>query len=183
MPKGNFNTADQSQSYNRQRRGQSGRPGGRVAGLETIYMTKIPKLKPAMNMNVSQSNHKQRIQSANRGNPEYNPFRPTLDRFADDPSELNVDTQMHGNQHHHGGGRDILEIADQLDQMQRDYLYNKHASGTATQKMPMAPNVNPAGEHDVAAGDLSQQQINDGAVSEAAIDYKKVSGVQSHYVI
>ena len=58
MPKGNFNTADQSQSYNRQRRGQSGRPGGRVAGLETIYMTKIPKLKPAMNMNVSQSNQK-----------------------------------------------------------------------------------------------------------------------------
>ena len=65
-----------------------------MAGLETIYMTKIPKLKPAMNMNVSsqQSNHKQRIQSANRTNLEYNPFRPTLDRFADDPSELNVDT-------------------------------------------------------------------------------------------
>ena len=39
----------------RPRRGQSGRPGGRLAGLETIYMTKIPKLKPAMNMTVAQS--------------------------------------------------------------------------------------------------------------------------------
>lgn len=35
------------------RRGQSGRPGGRLEGLETIYMSKIPKLKPSMNMNVT----------------------------------------------------------------------------------------------------------------------------------
>lgn len=77
-------------------------------------MTKIPKLKPAMNMNVSQTTQKQRIYSANRGNMDFNPFRPTLDRFADDPSELNINTTMHGSALH-GGGRDILEIADQLD--------------------------------------------------------------------
>ncbi len=47
-------TQNQESIY-RPRRGQSGRPGGRLAGLETIYMTKIPKLKPAMNMTVSQS--------------------------------------------------------------------------------------------------------------------------------
>lgn len=35
-----------------------------------------------------------------------------MDRFADDPSELNVDTQMHGSSHLGAGGRDILEIAD-----------------------------------------------------------------------
>ena len=41
-----------------------------------------------------------------------------MDRFADDPSELNVDTAMPGHTSAlQGGGRDILEIADQLDQM------------------------------------------------------------------
>lgn len=70
-------------------------------------MTKIPKLKPAMNMNVSTS-HKHRIASATRQMPA---FRPTLGRFADEPAELNVDTTMHGSSLH-GGGRDILEIAD-----------------------------------------------------------------------
>ena len=42
---------------------------------------------------------------------DFKPFRPTLDRFADDPSELNVNTTMYGSAVH-GGGRDILEIAD-----------------------------------------------------------------------
>jgi len=51
-------------------------------------MTKIPKLKPAMNMTVHQSQQKARLYSASR------PFRPTMDRFADDPSELNVNTTM-----------------------------------------------------------------------------------------
>lgn len=60
-----------------------------MAGLETIYMNKIPKLKPAMNMTVTQSQQKSRLYSASR------PFRPTMDRFADDPQELNVDTTMH----------------------------------------------------------------------------------------
>jgi len=55
-----------------------------MAGLETIYLTKVPKLKPPMNMNVATSNQKSK------------PFRPTLDRFVDDPNELNVDTTMHG---------------------------------------------------------------------------------------
>ena len=60
---------------------------------------------------------------------DFNPFRPTMDRFADDPAELNVNTRMHGA----GlpGGRDILEIAERLDQMQRDYLSHNRA-GTAT---------------------------------------------------
>ena len=78
-----------------------------MAGLETIYLSKIPKLKPQMNMNVSHSTQKARVYSASR------PFRPTMDRFADDPSELNVDTTMHNA----GGqeGRDILQIAEKLD--------------------------------------------------------------------
>lgn len=111
VKRANFNTTDPGMLENRQKRGRSGRADGRLAGLETIYMSKIPKLKPSMNMNVTQSTHKQRIQSASRG-IEYNPFRPTLDRFADDPSELNVDTLMHGSSHNAAGGRDILEIAD-----------------------------------------------------------------------
>ena len=65
-----------------------------------------------MNMNVSASNQKSRIQSAASRGIDCNPFRPTLDRFADDPSELNVNTLMHGSSHHAPGGRDILEIAD-----------------------------------------------------------------------
>jgi len=48
---GAFNTTDPG---GRPKRGQSGRPGGRIAGLETIYLTKIPKLKPSMNMTVGQ---------------------------------------------------------------------------------------------------------------------------------
>ena len=45
-----------------------------MAGLETIYLTKVPKLKPPMNMNVTtQSQQKPKA------------FRPTLDRFVDDP--------------------------------------------------------------------------------------------------
>lgn len=90
----NFNTTDPG---GRPKRGQSGRPGGRIAGLETIYLTKIPKLKPAMNMNVSTHNPsgaKQRVYSA--ANREFKPFRPTMDRFGDDPNELNVDTVMPG---------------------------------------------------------------------------------------
>ena len=95
-----------------------------MAGLETIYMNKIPKLKPAMNMTVTQSQQKSRLYSASR------PFRPTMDRFADDPQELNVDTTMHrsGLQN---GGRDILEIADRLDKMERDYLSHNRV-GVAT---------------------------------------------------
>lgn len=56
-----------------------------MAGLETIYLTKVPKIKPSMNMNVTASSQQR---------PK--PFRPTLDRFVDDPNELNVDTTMHG---------------------------------------------------------------------------------------
>ena len=35
-----------------------------------------------------------------------------------------------------GGGKDILEIADKLDQMQRDYLTHKRGAPAATQKLP-----------------------------------------------
>ena len=134
----------QEQENYRQKRGYSGRPG-RVAGLETIYLTKIPKIKPPMNMNVSQSSNKKRSYSGAR--PDHHPFRPTLDRFADDPSELNVDTTMHGSALQ-GGGKDILEIADKLDQMQRDYLTHKRTAPNATQKLPtgqqeMAPQYQP----------------------------------------
>ena len=82
-----------------------------MAGLETIYLTKIPKLKPPLNASQmsAQNAPKMRHFSAQR-HPDHNPFRPTLDRFADDPSELNVDTLMHGAAG--PGGRDILEIAE-----------------------------------------------------------------------
>ena len=47
------------------------------------------------------------------------PFRPLLNRFADDPADLNVDTRMQGERH----GKDIsLLLADNLDKLQRDYL-------------------------------------------------------------
>ena len=47
------------------------------------------------------------------------PFRPMLNRFADDPSDLNVNTRMQGERH----GKDIsLLMADKLDRLQRDYL-------------------------------------------------------------
>ena len=63
-----------------------------MAGLESIYINKMPKLKPPMNMKTSQmSSNKARNPSATRPY-DYNPFRPTLDRFADDPAELNVNT-------------------------------------------------------------------------------------------
>ena len=102
-----------------QRRGQSGRPGGRMAGLETIYLTKVPKLKPPMNMNVTASAAAVKAQ----------PFRPTLDRFVDDPIELNVDTTMHGSILQ-GGGRDIMQVATKLDKMQRDYLQGDHTGAS-----------------------------------------------------
>jgi len=73
-----------------------------MAGLETIYLTKVPKLKPPMNMNVSNTVTKPK------------PFRPTLDRFVDDPHELNVDTTMNASTMQ-GAGRDILEVAHKLD--------------------------------------------------------------------
>ena len=98
-------------------------------------MTKVPKLKPSMNMNASQSTIKARNMSAVRPN-DFNPFRPTLDRFADDPVELNVNTLMSGGNNQ--GGRDILEIADRLDRMQRDYLLHNR-SGVVTQKLAHAP--------------------------------------------
>jgi hypothetical protein len=42
-----------------------------------------------------------------------------LNRFADDPSDLNVDTRMQGERQ----GKDIsLLMADNLDKLQRDYL-------------------------------------------------------------
>lgn len=112
------------------RRGQSGRSGGRMAGLESIYMTKVPKAKQALNLGSSQSQIRVRGHSAVARQTEFNAFRPTMDRFDDDPAELNVDTTMHRSTLQ--GGRDILEIADKLDQMQRDYLY--HSRGFASQK-------------------------------------------------
>lgn len=52
-----------------------------------------------------------------------NPFRPTLYKFVDEPSELNVDTTMNGENQ----GRDVsLVIADNLDRMQREYLSKGH---------------------------------------------------------
>lgn len=62
---------------------------------------------------------------------DHNPFRPTLDRFADDPQELNVDTTMERGAQ--PGGKDILEMAESLDRMQRNYL-SQHRSGFDTQK-------------------------------------------------
>lgn len=77
-------------------------------------MTKVPKLKPALNMNVqSHATMKVRGLSAVTRPAESNPFRPTMDRFADDPAELNVNTTMQRGDSQ--GGRDILEIADKLD--------------------------------------------------------------------
>lgn len=72
--------------------------------------------------------------------PELNPFRPTLDRFADDPAELNVNTQMGGGAP--ADGTDIAEIADRLDRMQRDYLSQsqtqvKSAQGSRPAQMVM----------------------------------------------
>lgn len=47
------------------------------------------------------------------------PFRPTLNKFADDPAELNIDTQMNAERY----GKDIsLLMAGNLDKIQRDYL-------------------------------------------------------------
>lgn len=112
-----------------------------MAGLETIYMTKVPKLKPAMNMNVtSQSglNFNKRNFSASRRVDQHKAFRPTLDRFADDPSELNVNTTMQYGGMPQGGGRDILEMAERLDQMQRDYM-SHNRGGLSTQKITHAP--------------------------------------------
>lgn len=101
-----------------------------MAGLETIYLTKVPKIKPSMNMNVTQS-------SAKAKPP---PFRPTLDRFVDDPIELNVDTTMHGSVLQ-GGGRDIMQVATKLDKMQRDYLTADH-TGLSAQKASGAQTIN-----------------------------------------
>jgi hypothetical protein len=136
-------------------------------GLETIYMAKVPKLKPAMNMNASQSTIKARHMSASRPS-DFNPFRPTLDRFADDPAELNVNTMMSGGSIH--GGRDILEIADRLDRMQRDYL-SHNRSGVATQKLAHAP-------HNM----MNEQQMLAESEGGYGVPNGMLSGVQSHYV-
>ena len=101
-----------------------------MAGLETIYLTKIPKLKPPLNMSQMGNQNQQKMRNFSAQRQDHNPFRPTLDRFADDPSELNVDTLMHGETG--PGGRDILEIAEQLDQMQKDYLSHNRRAGHAT---------------------------------------------------
>ena len=141
-----------------------------MAGLETIYMTKIPKLKPPMNMNVtsqSMSNaNKARNFSASR-RIDHNPFRPTLDRFADDPSELNVNTTMMYGGAGQGGGRDILEMAERLDQMQRDYL-SHNRGGLTTQKLPNAPLA-------------SQPHLFDESARGLNVAEGDISGVQSHY--
>lgn len=48
-------------------------------------------------------------------------FRPLMDRFNDDPSELNVHTEMQ--RMGLGDGRDMsVVIAENLDKMQRQYL-------------------------------------------------------------
>ena len=49
------------------------------------------------------------------------PFRPMLDRFQDDPVELNVHTEMQSMGF--GPGRDMsVLIAENLDKMQKEYL-------------------------------------------------------------
>jgi len=51
-------------------------------------------------------------------------FRPTLNKFEDNPEVLNVDTEMNGNK-----SKDIsLKIADKLDQLQKHYLSQTEAS-------------------------------------------------------
>ncbi len=47
-----------------------------------------------------------------------------------------MDTTMHGGALQNNG-RDILEIADRLDKMQRDYL-SHNRTGVSTQKLPNA---------------------------------------------
>ena len=69
------------------------------------------------------------------------------------------------------GGRDILEIANQLDQMQRDYLNQGH-SGVVTQKLPKAPAVFTSEQQMLAQSEGKFEFINDGL---------QVSGAQSHF--
>ena len=94
-----------------------------------------------------------------------NPFRPTLDRFADDPAELNVDTTMDAG----GGGRgkDILEVAQQLDKMQRNYL-SHNTGGMATQKLPAMNSQTP----------LSLQALEQ---NMPGAPQQFISGGQSHF--
>lgn len=44
------------EAHKSMRRGQSGRSGGRMAGLESIYMTKVPKATRQAAMNMSNTN-------------------------------------------------------------------------------------------------------------------------------
>ena len=110
-------SADENHSGNhetsyRQRRGQSGRPGGRnkVTGLENIYLSKIPKSSTINNAPIpSVKKH-----FAGERRSEHNPFRPTLQQFEDDPGQLNVNTKMDKSDQ---GGMDVWKMVEDLDQM------------------------------------------------------------------
>lgn len=67
-----------------------------MAGLEKVYMTKVPKLRPSLNTTNVRSHSTMRVRghSAAARPSDFNAFRPTMDRFADDPAELNVNTTM-----------------------------------------------------------------------------------------
>lgn len=67
----------------------------------------------------------------------------------------------------HGGGRDILEMAEQLDQMQRDYM-SHNRGGISTQKITHAPLA-------------SQPHLFDETGRDLHVPEGNVSGVQSHY--
>ena len=92
------------------RRGISSRPGERrLNGLEAVYLTKFQK--PQYN-NFREQKGKVPC------------FRPTLNKFEDNPEVLNVDTEMNGTK-----SKDIsLKIADKLDQLQKHYLSQTEAS-------------------------------------------------------
>ena len=105
----------------RKRRGQSGRPGGRagpVGGLETIYLTKIQKGRQLNQTAAGLPLAKRHFSGQQKSNEA---FRPLMDRFNDDPGELNVHTEMQNSGL--GDGRDMsVVIAENLDKMQRQYL-------------------------------------------------------------
>ena len=62
---------------------------------------------------------------------------------------------MHGNALQ-GGGKDILEIADRLDQMQRDYLTHKRSAPNATQKLPTGQQEQIIQQHQPMLDDKSE---------------------------
>ena len=65
-------------------------------------------------------------------------FRPLMDRFNDDPSELNVHTEMQSMGL--GDGRDMsVVIAENLDKMQKQYLTAAGAGAQSTYSENIQP--------------------------------------------